>query len=98
MCETVSNQFPDECSPDDLLVFSNTRVIRARLFFHKTTGAQIEIFYLEPAEPADYAQIFRQTKLCSWHCLIGNLKKWKDGTRTLSLGERAVQLSTFFRT
>ena len=91
--ETVFNRLPDELPPDALLVFNNTRVIRARLLFYKMTGAQIEIFYLEPAEPADYAQIFQQTEQCSWHCLIGNLKKWKDGTltRTVHLGEESVR-------
>ena len=93
--ETVFNRLPDELPSDALLVFNNTRVIRARLLFHKTTGAQIELFCLEPAEPADYAQIFQQTEQCSWHCLIGNLKKWKDGTltRTVYLGEESVRLT-----
>jgi S-adenosylmethionine:tRNA ribosyltransferase-isomerase len=66
--------------PDDaLLVFNNTRVIQARLIFEKATGAQIEIFCLEPKEPADYVRSFVQTQSCTWLCLIGNAKKWKDG-------------------
>ncbi|NDW18430.1 S-adenosylmethionine:tRNA ribosyltransferase-isomerase [Dysgonomonas sp. 216] len=62
-----------------LMIFNNTKVIQARMFFRKPTGAQIEIFCLEPHQPHDYALIFQQTRKCSWYCLIGNLKKWKDG-------------------
>jgi S-adenosylmethionine:tRNA ribosyltransferase-isomerase len=62
-----------------LLVFNNTRVIQARMIFQKETGAQIEIFCLEPKEPADYVRAFVQTQSCSWLCLIGNAKRWKEG-------------------
>ncbi len=62
-----------------LLVYNNTKVIRARLLFNKPTGARIEIFCLEPVEPRDYALVFQQTGRCSWTCLVGNLKKWKEG-------------------
>ena len=62
-----------------LLVFNNTKVIQARLFFRKKTGALIEIFCLEPHEPSDYAQAFTQTQSCSWSCLVGNSKRWKEG-------------------
>jgi S-adenosylmethionine:tRNA ribosyltransferase-isomerase len=63
-----------------LLAFNNTRVIQARLLFQKDTGARIEIFCLEPTEPRDYAIAFRQTARCCWICLVGNRKKWKEGT------------------
>lgn len=63
-----------------LMVFNNTRVIQARMHFRKGTGALIEVFLMEPAEPADYEQMFQSTVKCSWLCMIGNLKKWKDGT------------------
>ncbi len=66
--------------PDNsLMVFNNTKVIQARLHFKKSTGAQIEIFCLEPCLPNDYQVNFQQTRKCSWVCLVGNLKKWKDG-------------------
>ena len=68
-----------------LLVFNNTKVIQARLIFQKETGAQIEIFCLEPKEPADYAQVFIQNKTCTWLCMIGNLKKWKNGKLSLPI-------------
>ena len=61
-----------------LLVFNNTKVIRARLLFQKATGAGIEIFCLDPLEPADYQIAFQQTRTCSWNCMVGNLKKWKN--------------------
>lgn len=62
-----------------LLVFNNTKVVRARVVFFKETGARIEIFCLEPNEPADYERAFAQKGKCRWHCIIGNLKKWKEG-------------------
>lgn len=68
-----------------LMVFNNTRVIQARLHFHKVTGALIEIFLLEPAIPADYEQMFQTQEGCSWLCLVGNLKKWKTGTLSRSV-------------
>ncbi len=91
--ETLFRHLPD-CLPDGaLLVFNNTRVIRARLLFRKDTGAMIEIFCLEPAVPSDYEQSFAQTAHCTWHCLVGNSKRWKSGqlhtTVTVS-GERVT--------
>jgi S-adenosylmethionine:tRNA ribosyltransferase-isomerase len=60
-----------------VLVFNNTRVIRARLHFMKSTGAKIEVFCLEPTQPHDYILSFAQTNTCCWKCIVGNLKKWK---------------------
>ena len=65
-----------------LLVYNNTRVIQARLLFQKSTGAKIEIFCLEPVAPHDYALVFQRNESCSWNCLVGNLKKWKEGALT----------------
>ena len=88
-------QLPLYLPAKSLVVFNNTRVIRARLLFRKTTGAHIEIFCLEPAIPADYALNFQQTQQCSWHCLVGNLKKWKGGVlqQTVRLGDETIVLS-----
>ena len=61
-----------------MLVFNNTKVIRARLIFHKPTGARIEIFCLEPYDPADYERAFAVKGSCKWSCIVGNLKKWKE--------------------
>jgi S-adenosylmethionine:tRNA ribosyltransferase-isomerase len=76
--ETVFGNLPEHLEPNSLLVYNNTKVIRARLFFFKETGARIEIFCLEPLSPADYAQNFQSTETCEWLCLVGNLKKWKN--------------------
>lgn len=63
-----------------LLVYNNTKVIQARLHFRKLTGAQIEVFLLEPFLPLDYEQIFQAHSHCEWVCMIGNLKKWRSAT------------------
>lgn len=63
-----------------LMVFNNTRVIQARLHFRKETGALIEVFLMEPAQPTDYELMFQTAGHCSWLCMIGNLKKWKEGS------------------
>ena len=78
-----------------LLVYNNTRVIRARMLFRKPTGAHIEIFLLEPYSPADYEQTFQSQECCSWLCLVGNQKKWKEGhlQRVLQIGGRDIVLT-----
>lgn len=78
--EDVFYNLPRYLEAGELMVFNNTKVIQARLRFHKETGALIEVFCLEPIAPADYAMNFQQTCQCSWLCMIGNLKKWKEGT------------------
>jgi S-adenosylmethionine:tRNA ribosyltransferase-isomerase len=65
------------------MVFNNTKVIRARLIFFKSTGARIEIFCLEPHEPADYERSLAAEKCVTWKCIIGNLKKWKNEPLTM---------------
>ena len=78
-----------------LLVYNNTRVIRARMLFRKPTGAHIEIFLLEPYSPADYEQTFQSQERCSWLCLVGNQKKWKEGQlqRVLQIDGRDIVLT-----
>jgi S-adenosylmethionine:tRNA ribosyltransferase-isomerase len=68
---------------DSLLVFNNTRVIRARLLFQKPSGANIEVFCLEPLSPAVYESSFSSKSPVEWKCIIGNLKKWKTGVLSL---------------
>lgn len=63
---------------DSFLIFNDTRVIQARLLFQKSSGANIEIFCLEPFQQSDYYQAFQQKETCIWKCLVGNIKKWKD--------------------
>ena len=92
--ETRFSHLPEYLPKNALMVFNNTRVIQARLHFRKETGALIEIFLLEPAEPADYEQVFQTSVACSWLCLVGNQKKWKEGTltRTLKIKGEKVEL------
>ncbi len=78
--------------PDDsLLVFNNTKVIRARIIFRKESGSRIEIFILDPHYPADYVNNFQQNKECSWKCVVGNLKKWKSGALKLDFVKDDMQ-------
>ena len=95
--EDVFYNLLDYLEPGELMIFNNTKVIQARLRFHKETGALIEVFCLEPIDPADYAMNFQQTRQCSWLCMIGNLKKWKDGTLRQEVevkGKRVVLTAT----
>ena len=62
-----------------LLVFNNTRVVRARMVMHKASGARIEVFCLEPHNPKDYERAFATRHQSEWSCIVGNLKKWKEG-------------------
>lgn len=75
----IFKELPDLLPPGCLMVCNDTKVIKARLPFHKSTGAAIELFLLEPVEPADYIINFQQRKSCIWKCLVGNSKKWKSG-------------------
>ncbi|MBO5864780.1 MAG: S-adenosylmethionine:tRNA ribosyltransferase-isomerase [Bacteroidaceae bacterium] len=76
-----------------LMVFNNTRVIQARLRFRKETGAQIEVFCLEPEQPADYQLMFQETKECVWQCLVGNSSRWKSGVLSQVIEIDGVQVT-----
>jgi S-adenosylmethionine:tRNA ribosyltransferase-isomerase len=70
----IAHHIPEQ----SLLVFNNTRVIRARLIFSKKTGATIEIFCLDPLLPTqEVREAFQQSSGCTWKCLVGNVKRWK---------------------
>lgn len=73
------NRSTDYLPENALLVYNNTRVIQARMIFRKETGAQIEVFCLEPVEPSDYVLALSATQSGVWKCMVGNLKKWKSG-------------------
>ena len=68
-----------ELPAGSMLVFNNTRVIRARLIMHKPSGARIEVFCLEPHSPSDYERAFAVKGGCEWSCIVGGVKKWKEG-------------------
>ena len=76
----------DYLAPDSLLIYNNTRVIQARLEFHKPTGARIEVFCLEPISPRDYQLSLSSTVGCTWKCMIGNAKKWHNEAIELKAG------------
>ena len=69
----------EELPEGALLVFNNTKVVRARLVMHKPSGARVEVFCLEPHAPADYEHAFSVRGECEGSCIVGNLKKWKEG-------------------
>ncbi|MBR5808027.1 MAG: S-adenosylmethionine:tRNA ribosyltransferase-isomerase [Alistipes sp.] len=73
------SDIPDMLPEGSLLVFNNTKVVRARLVMHKPSGARVEVFCLEPHAPADYEHAFSVKDECEWSCIVGNLKKWKEG-------------------
>lgn len=93
--EDVFYNLPNYLPKGELMVFNNTKVIQARLHFHKSTGALIEVFCLEPHTPHDYQVNFATTRRVAWTCLIGNLKKWKEGKleRTINVGGKEVLLT-----
>lgn len=93
--DDVFLNLPNHLPKGALMVFNNTRVIQARLHFRKETGALIEVFLMEPALPADYEQMFQTTGKCSWLCMVGNLKKWKEGPlmRDFEIKGKALTLS-----
>lgn len=69
----------EELPANSLLVFNNTKVVRARLVMYKPSGARVEVFCLEPHTPADYEHAFAVKGESRWSCIVGNLKKWKEG-------------------
>lgn len=89
----ISAHIPD----NSIIVFNNSRVVHARLLFRKDTGAEIEILCLEPVTPSDYAESFSAPDNVTWKCMVGNLKKWKEGSISLrfTANGKEEQLSAF---
>ena len=88
---TVFNRIGEVLPKDTMLVFNNTRVVRARVIMHKPTGARVEVLCLEPCEPADYERAFAVTGSCKWHCIVGGLKKWKEGPVVIPFTENGTE-------
>lgn len=83
---------PNLLPKNSVLVFNDTRVIPARLFFHRETGARIEVLLLEPANAIDMHQVMQSAESCAWNCMIGGLKKWKDDeVLRLNIGETLLE-------
>lgn len=78
--DDIFYNLPKYLPQKSLMVFNNTKVILARMHFRKETGALIEVFLMEPAAPTDYELMFQTRGECSWLCMVGNLKKWKEGS------------------
>ena len=76
--DTVFAELPTLLPGDSIMVFNDTKVVPARLFFRRQSGAHIEIFCLQPHSPGEYSVAFSCTGRCSWECVIGNAKRWKD--------------------
>lgn len=95
--EHTFRQLPEFLPEGTVLVRNNSRVIRARLLFHKESGARIEVFCLDPSEPQSYELSLGARQHCTWHCLIGNAKRFREGVqvhRQLETPERgAVRLT-----
>ncbi len=76
--DTIFHELPKMLPEGALMVFNDTKVVPARLFFRRSSGAHIEIFCLQPHNPAEYNEAFASSASCSWECVIGNAKRWKD--------------------
>lgn len=82
----------NEISFDDLMVFNNTKVVQARIDFTKETGANIEVFLLNPVTPADYQLAFSETHTTQWNCMVGNIKRWKGESLKLTITSLSITL------
>ncbi len=89
-------ELPDQIPAGSMIVFNNTRVIQARLHFRKPTGGVVEVFCLEPEAPKDYQQNFASEKECTWTCLVGNSKKWKEGSLSISVELKDGRKTTLY--
>ncbi|MBO4447729.1 MAG: S-adenosylmethionine:tRNA ribosyltransferase-isomerase [Bacteroidales bacterium] len=78
--ERIFRELPSLVPSGTFMVFNDTRVVPARLFFRRQSGARIEIFCLEPSDPPEYAENFASCGTCVWKCVIGNSKRWKGDT------------------
>ena len=87
---------PDIVPEGSMMVFNNTKVIQARLHFRKPTGGVVEVFCLEPELPKDYQQNFASERECIWTCLVGNSKKWKEGSLSLPIALSDGRATTLY--
>ena len=97
--DDIFYNLPKYLPEKSLMVFNNTKVIQARMHFRKETGAFIEVFLMEPAAPTDYELMFQTRGECSWLCMVGNLKKWKEGSlvRTFDVAGTTINFKATMR-
>ncbi|MBC8320505.1 MAG: S-adenosylmethionine:tRNA ribosyltransferase-isomerase [Bacteroidetes bacterium] len=89
-------ELPRLLPPNALLIFNETKVVKARLLFKKDSGATIEIFCLEPVEPVnDFQLAFQQKSPVIWKCLVGNSKRWKSGKLKLEFSNNGKIITLF---
>jgi len=79
----IFNELPGLLPEGALMIFNDTKVVPARLFFRRESGAHVEIFCLQPEEPSEYVKAFDAVGKCSWKCVIGNSKRWKGDILSL---------------
>jgi len=95
LSEDVFNKVNNHLPENTFLVFNNTKVIPARLFFQKENGVVIEVFLLSPVEPSSIvSQVMETTENCTWACMIGNKKRFKEkivGTYNIDVGTYQVR-------
>jgi S-adenosylmethionine:tRNA ribosyltransferase-isomerase len=95
LSEDVFNKVNNHLPENTFLVFNNTKVIPARLFFQKENGVVIEVFLLSPVEPSSIvSQVMETTETCTWACMIGNKKRFKEkivGTYNIDVGTYQVR-------
>ena len=97
--DDIFYNLPKYLPQKSLMVFNNTKVIQARMHFRKETGALIEVFLMEPAAPTDYELMFQTRGESSWLCMVGNLKKWKEGSlvRTFDVAGSTINFKATMR-
>lgn len=87
--KNITEFLPKEC----ILIFNDTRVVQARLFFQTAKEQNIEVFCLEPFNAAiDITQAMLSTKTVLWKCLVGNLKKWREEVLSVTINEITVNV------
>jgi S-adenosylmethionine:tRNA ribosyltransferase-isomerase len=96
--EYVFRDLPSLLPDNALMVFNDTKVVPARLHFAKPTGANIEIFCLEPVDPVEYNTAFAATEGCTWKCVIGNAKKWKGDVLRLINPQESPEIDSLAMT
>jgi len=91
--EGVYKNISDHLPAESLLIFNNTRVIKARIRFQKSSGGIIEIFCLEPFEAInEYSHVMNKKGSVTWKCMIGGVSKWKEDELSFGFGVLGFEL------
>lgn len=92
--QDVYKNIHDYLPAGSLLVFNDTKVIKARVRFQKPSGGVIEIFCLEPYEDInEYSSIMNKKVLVKWKCMIGGASKWKEGGLELKIKNAELRVA-----